>query len=281
MKNEVCRKVSSLGARVSMYDLRVASSINLKFTRMFSVIIPTYREGKYLGKLLESIKLQKLQPSEIIVADRYTGDNTRDVATAFGCKVVEGGIASVGRNAGAKVAKESILVFLDSDTLLSNKTFFNQLVGKFIKNDFDIASCYLKQTKEDYKITNVQNVGMNLAKLASQVTAKVSKKVVGETTACVIVKKKLFESLNGFDEKLEYNEDTDFFRRAIAANAKYSVINISIPVSSRRFAKRSLESTLKVGVLGVALLVGTYFGVKAVGKLRKKYEKEKGNMGGD
>jgi glycosyltransferase involved in cell wall biosynthesis len=38
---------------------------------MLSVIIPTYNEEKYLGRLLRLIKDQSSQPKEIIVADSH------------------------------------------------------------------------------------------------------------------------------------------------------------------------------------------------------------------
>jgi len=63
---------------------------------MISIIIPTYREEKYIGRLLESVRKQKVKGKsggigiEVIVADRKSGDKTRKIAKKYGCKVVEG-----------------------------------------------------------------------------------------------------------------------------------------------------------------------------------------------
>ena len=85
---------------------------------MLSIIIPTKNEEYYLPKLLESIKRQDYKNYEIIVADAGSKDKTRDVARKSGCKVVKGGLPSIGRNNGAKYAKGELLLFLDADTVL-------------------------------------------------------------------------------------------------------------------------------------------------------------------
>jgi len=57
---------------------------------MFSVIIPSLNEEKYLGRLLDSIQQQHLKPAEIIIADAHSKDRTREIARKYGCKIVDG-----------------------------------------------------------------------------------------------------------------------------------------------------------------------------------------------
>ena len=80
---------------------------------MLSIIIITKNEEKCLPRLLESIKRQNFRDYEIIVSDAQSTDRTREIALAYGCKIVEGGLPSVGRNNGARVAKGEILLFLE------------------------------------------------------------------------------------------------------------------------------------------------------------------------
>ncbi len=84
-----------------------------------SIIIPTFNEESYLPHLLESIKRQDFSDYEVIVADAGSKDSTRDIAQEWGCKVVEGGLPSVGRNRGTEAASGEYLLFFDSDVFLT------------------------------------------------------------------------------------------------------------------------------------------------------------------
>ncbi len=83
-----------------------------------SIVIPTLDESAMIGETLRSA----LQPGvEVIVADGGSSDDTREIATAAGARVID---APPGRgpqlNAGAAVARGTILIFLHADTLLPN-----------------------------------------------------------------------------------------------------------------------------------------------------------------
>lgn len=247
---------------------------------MFSVIIPTYREEKYLPRLLDSIKSQLLQPAEIIVADRPAGDKTREIAHSYGCKVIEGGEISFGRNQGAKYSTQEILVFLDADTELSTPKFFNKLIGNFIKKNADVGTSFVTSDDEGAVADRIMHEFHNLNKGFNSVTARAFNNILAELGCCVICKKSIFDKIGGFDEKMLMIEDTDFYRRAVKAGGKYTVIPVRLRVSERRFTKRSLWSSLKVVVLLVAILIASFLGIKEVSRLRHRYEKEKGPLGG-
>ena len=82
-----------------------------------SIVIITKNEQQYLPRLLHSIKMQEFKDYEIIVSDAQSTDKTRAIAKSFGCKIVEGGLPSVGRNNGAKVANAPLILFLDADVV--------------------------------------------------------------------------------------------------------------------------------------------------------------------
>ena len=86
---------------------------------MISIIIPSFNEEKYLGKLLDSIKSSKFKDFEIIVSDNNSKDNTKKIAKKYGCVVTKGGKPGVGRNNGAKLAKHDLL-FIDSDVIIKD-----------------------------------------------------------------------------------------------------------------------------------------------------------------
>lgn len=247
---------------------------------MFSVIIPTYKEEKYIGRLLESIKKQHLQPSEIIVADRLSGDRTREIAKSFGCKIVEGGTIPVARNAGAKAAKEEILVFLDADCTLPAQDFFNKVIGQFTYKDVDVATCFTRDIYEKKAFPVPTQGVLNGIRFVNLITSKLFGKILGEAGAFIICKKKVLEELGWFKTEMKTMEDTDFFRRALVAGKKYTVIGKFVATSNRRYSKRGPISFLKIIGLTAATLLAYAFGAKVFKSLKKKYDKQTGEVGG-
>jgi glycosyltransferase involved in cell wall biosynthesis len=84
-----------------------------------SVIVPALNEEKLIRKSLQSIARQKtIHAYELIVADGKSKDRTMSIAKKYADRIVfsrKKGIWA-GRNAGARVAKGRLLVFIDADT---------------------------------------------------------------------------------------------------------------------------------------------------------------------
>lgn len=85
-----------------------------------SVVIPAYNEGQYLPHTLESLSRQSVMPNEVIVVDNNCTDNTAEICTTFGARVIreqkQGMIPA--RNTGFNNAKSSIIARCDADTIL-------------------------------------------------------------------------------------------------------------------------------------------------------------------
>src|SRR2546427_380829 len=78
-----------------------------------SVIVPTWNEGKWLSTLLDALRAQTVPPSEIVVADSGSSDETLSIARSAGAILTEGERRGPGegRNRGARVSSGEILVF--------------------------------------------------------------------------------------------------------------------------------------------------------------------------
>lgn len=87
-------------------------------TPVFSAIIPTYNRAAFVGQAIESALKQDV-PTEVIVVDDESSDDTPAVCAAFGEQILylrqpnrrEG----AARNAGAERARGTYFAFLDSD----------------------------------------------------------------------------------------------------------------------------------------------------------------------
>ncbi len=202
--------------------------INLKFTIMLSIIIPTLNEEEFLPFLLESIKKQDLVDYEIIVADAGSKDTTVAIANQYGCVVTKGGLPAKGRNNGAKVAKGDLLFFIDADTILPDD-FFKKSLEEFYARNIDIASFCLRPFPEKKLSYFLMNTFYN--KMIVALEAVLPHSAVG-----ILVKKNLFEKLNGYDETIQLAEDHDLARRAMKKDGEGGIIrSTEILVSDRRW----------------------------------------------
>jgi len=84
-----------------------------------SVVIPTYNRGHVVGRAIDSALAQEYRPSEIIVVDDGSVDDTSGVVDGYGGIVrrvyqPNGGV-SAARNRGVSEANGEWIAFLDSD----------------------------------------------------------------------------------------------------------------------------------------------------------------------
>jgi glycosyltransferase involved in cell wall biosynthesis len=87
-----------------------------------AVVVPCHNYGHFLAEAIRSVLDQSRPADEILVVDDRSTDNTEVVAREFGREVgyirINGGGPSAARNAGAKVVKTDLVVFLDADDRL-------------------------------------------------------------------------------------------------------------------------------------------------------------------
>lgn len=200
---------------------------------MISVIIPALNEEKYLGKLLESIKEQKRDDVEVIVADADSQDKTLEIARRYGCKVVKGGLPAVGRNAGAKVAKGDLLIFADADIVLP-RDFFEKGLSEFADRKLEVASVLLNLEKRSYQLE--MDIFYNIPVLLLE-------KILPHGAMTIIVRKKIFDTVGGFDESVRIAEDLYFVRQA-AKHGKFGLLrSVRILTTPRRYLKDGIFTT--------------------------------------
>src|SRR5436190_23873955 len=91
--------------------------------RLVSFVIPAWNEESVLGPTLEAVRVAArhlAEPSEVIVADDSSTDQTAEIARQHGARVVtvQHRQISATRNAGAGAAQGDLLIFIDADTLV-------------------------------------------------------------------------------------------------------------------------------------------------------------------
>ncbi len=205
---------------------------------ILSIIIPTYNEEEYLPFLLDSIKEQNFDDYEVIIADADSQDKTREIAEEYGCIVVDGGTPAVGRNNGAKIAKGDYLLFLDSDLILTDD-YLRDVVYEFQMERLGIAITQMKPLSEKsedklwHSLANWFMVGVE--------------KIKPHGAGCygIIVKKELHENCGGFDEELNFGEDSDYINR-LGRVERFKVLrNAKIGVSTRRLEEEGIQTLIQ------------------------------------
>ena len=173
-----------------------------------SVVIPAYNSQKTMGKCLKSVLSQRLDTGfEVIVVDDGSTDETAKIVKRYkSIKYVfqnNGGPAKA-RNTGWKEASGDVVVFTDSDCVLSDgwlkemvRPLNDDLVAA-VGGVYDLAA----------------NQGSRLANLIEEeIRFRYSK--MGKTTDAhgsysLAVRKKVLEELNGFNEKYPVATAEDF-----------------------------------------------------------------------
>jgi len=132
-----------------------------------SAIIPTHNEEDYIGECLTCLQNQTYFPIEVIVVDFESQDQTRQIARAYGAKIVDMRVPGVGnaRDIGVLYASSDTLFFSDADVI-----FENRLVEEMVKdleNGWDVITvpAVYYDTAKPVPINPLLNLGMNISRL--------------------------------------------------------------------------------------------------------------------
>lgn len=197
---------------------------------MLSIIIPTLNEEKNLPVILSCIAKEKIKNLEIVIADAGSKDKTIEIAKSFGCVVTDGGLPAVGRNKGARIAKGDTFLFLDADLRLSDN-FIKNSMKEFLKEKLVVASYAIFPQKNNMYLNPVT---LNLTYNFPQ---KLLERVFPLGAMGIMVKRKVFEKVGGFDETIKLAEDHCFIQDC-AKIGKFGIIDsakVYMPI--RRFER--------------------------------------------
>lgn len=198
----------------------------------FSIIIPAHNEEDYIIKTILSTLGQDRDDFETIVVINACEDNTEQKVESFinetqfhqMLKKVNCEHANVGkaRNEGAKHAKGDFLIFLDADTLLEESSL-NKIESQFTYKH-SVASCKVKPDKNDIRF----NFLMNLKNFNH------TNNIYHGSSGIIICRKKDFEEIGGFNEKLTVKENKELIEK-LKKKGKYVCVDSFVTTSMRRF----------------------------------------------
>lgn len=173
-----------------------------------SVIIPCFNNESTLEETIASVLDQKLQSFEIIVVDDGSTDGSSEVVNRIIAQHPKHKIQLVkqqnsgpskARNAGAKHATGKYLMFLDADDLIHPD--YLQMTVELLEKDDSLNVVYSNAEYFDARKGKWKLKGFNAKKLLLENMIFIS----------AVTRKNIFDSVGGFDERINYCEDWDLW----------------------------------------------------------------------
>jgi len=208
-----------------------------------SVIIPTLNAGPSIGKLISVLQSQDLAPSEIIVIDSSSADNTIPVAEASGAKtiVIPRHAFNHGktRNIAAMQAKGDVLVFMTQDALPMDSTLIGTLTKPLLQSD--IAASFGRHIpRSDATPLEVFARQFNYP-VQGSVKGIDSVKAFGIKTfffsnVCSSIQKERFREVGMFPEGIRANEDMLTAAKIILKGFKVAYVPEAMVIHSHNYS---------------------------------------------
>jgi Predicted glycosyltransferases len=181
-----------------------------------SVIIPTYNYGRFISEALKSVLEQTRPVSEIIVVDDGSTDDTKRAVRKISDKIkyikqTNSGVCSA-RNRGVTESKGGFIAFLDADDIWEPTKLEKQL-RKFAENpEVGLVHCGMREfDSETNKTISTRTDGEQGSVWRELLLWEVP--CVNVSGSVIMVSRKAFENVGGFDTRLRVGEDWDFCYR--------------------------------------------------------------------
>ncbi len=213
---------------------------NVKIPKV-SVIIPTYNRANLLSEAIQSVLDQTFKDYEIIVVDVGSTDNTREMIGRFGDKInyiyqKQCPVATT-RNLGMKNSSGEYIAFLDDDDF-------------WHKNKLEIQVKELDQNQELGFICSEADVVTLDGKLMYTLKRGWGNKENFESlfnenfipVLTVLMRRKCYEQIGGFDENLIAAEDYDYWLRLAQV---YQFKFLDAPLAKWRMTPNSTSKNIQ------------------------------------
>jgi glycosyltransferase involved in cell wall biosynthesis len=184
---------------------------------LVSVVIPTYNRADVICTTVENIFAQTYANFEVIVVDDGSTDQTLERLAVFGDRLRIVSQANAGpaaaRNRGARIAAGEFIAFQDSDDLWAPTKLEIQV--RLLQRVGDSVPCCLCNTAmhlSNGKVTSSfeyalihpqceQGTWLNVAEVLATRFVLFNQ--------AVVIRRRVWERIKGFDESLKYLEDYD------------------------------------------------------------------------
>ena len=195
-----------------------------------SVIVPTLNEESHIEKTLQSVMKQE-GDYELYVVDGGSTDNTVTIAKKYACVISSKRGRAIQMNAGAKLCKGDILLFLHADTFLPDNGF--REIRKRMRDETAAGgSFYIAFDTDNFILRGVSFI------------TRFNFRLFHFGDQGIFVRRDIFQSLRGYKE-MPIMEDYDFYKR-LREQGKVILIRMPVISSARRFIKKGVIRQLLI-----------------------------------
>jgi glycosyltransferase involved in cell wall biosynthesis len=200
-----------------------------------TIVIPAKNEVAMLPRLLESLARQDYEgmgETRVIVADAGSTDGTVEVALSFRdrlrVELIEGGLPSVGRNAGARVAVTPYVLFLDADVELAEPTLLRRAMWRMRRRRLHLVTTNIA-CREGSFFDDALYMGNNFMQRVGAVLKPFA------TGMFMLFDREAFWALGGFNERALFAED--YLLSKGVARTRFRIVRGKVLTTNRRFQK--------------------------------------------
>lgn len=216
-----------------------------------SVVIPTYNYGRFIREALESVFRQTLKPDQVIVVDDGSSDDTEQLVREFGGKVryikQENAGVSAARNRGVREWSGELIAFLDADDIWE-PTKLEKQAAKFASDPrIGLVHCGMRQFDSESGLTISENLDGGSGEVWKNLLLWDGPGIIGPG-GTIMVPRKAFDEVGGFDTRMKVGEDWDFCYRIARL---YLVAFVDEPLVNYRvhsFAAHHNVSAMETGM---------------------------------
>jgi len=200
-----------------------------------TIVIPAKNEVEMLPRLLTSLAMQDyggISATRVIVADAGSTDGTVEVALSFRdrlrVEVIEGGLPSVGRNAGARLAVTPYVLFLDADVELAEPTLLRRAMWRMRRRKLHLVTTNIA-CREGSFFDDALYMGNNFMQRVGAVLKPFA------TGMFMLFDREAFWVLGGFNERALFAED--YLLSKGVARTRFRIVRGKVLTTNRRFQK--------------------------------------------
>jgi glycosyltransferase involved in cell wall biosynthesis len=200
-----------------------------------TIVIPAKNEVEMLPKLLVSLCKQDyegLGRTRVLVADAGSTDGTVEVALTFrdrlAVEVIPGGLPSVGRNAGARLATTRYVLFLDADVELPEPTLLRRAMWTMRRRGLHLVTTNIACRQGGF-FDDMLYAGNNFMQYIGSYLKPFA------TGMFMLFEREVFWELGGFNEAALFAED--YLLSKGVAISKFRIVKGKVLTTNRRFQK--------------------------------------------
>lgn len=178
-----------------------------------SVVVPVFNRASYVAQTLRSVLAQSFENFELIVVDDGSQDDSYERVIALNdprivcVRQPNSGRPAVPRNLGIRMARGSLIAFLDSDDVWLPEALERQI--RVLDQRPDAGMAYGLATRFD----DLRELGMAGPKIAS-LSDRIFEQLLLDGNfipmASVMVRSEALQQLGGFDERPSFKAVEDF-----------------------------------------------------------------------